>query len=138
MRSGCPLNYGLEIFGDKWTLLIIRDLMFFNKKYYNEFLQSEEGISTNILADRLQLLEKNKFIRKEKDGEHKQKIIYRLTQKGIDLMPLLMEIGLWSDKYAGSHLHPGRDIIIGDVKENKAKGLKKMFAKLEKEHLTGC
>ncbi|WP_315822378.1 helix-turn-helix domain-containing protein [Paraflavitalea speifideaquila] len=66
MRSDCPLNFGLEVFGDKWTLLIIRDLMFFGKRYYGEFLESTEAISTNILADRLAMLEKQKIIVKKK------------------------------------------------------------------------
>lgn len=96
MRSDCPLNFGLEIFGDKWTLLIIRDLLFFGKRHYNEFLSSEEGISTNILADRLNMLEEEKIIRKEQDATHKQKMAYSLTPKGADLLPVLVEIGKWS------------------------------------------
>lgn len=135
MRSGCPLNFGLEIFGDKWTLLIIRDLMFFNKRYYNEFLSSSEGISTNILADRIALLEKQHFIRKEKDENHKQKIIYRLTQKGIDLLPLIIEIGLWSDKYGSDLLHEKRELILGEAKKDKVTALMDMYEKLKAEHL---
>src|ERR1041384_977844 len=99
MRSDCPLNYGLEIFGDKWSLLIIRDLMFFGKRSYSEFLESQEGISTNILADRLAWLEKQKIITKKKSKEHKQKLIYNLTPKGIDLLPVVIAIGMWSDQY---------------------------------------
>lgn len=78
MRSDCPLNFGLEIFGDKWTLLIIRGLMFFGKRYYNGFLASAEGISTNILANRLAMLEQENFIKKNKDEAHKQKLICKL------------------------------------------------------------
>lgn len=99
MRSDCPIHFGLALFGDKWTLLIIRDLAFFGKRFYNEFLASPEGISTNILADRLQTLEKNGIIRKEKDETHKQKIVYSLTEKGTDLLPVLAAIKSWSDKY---------------------------------------
>lgn len=135
MRSDCPLNFGLELFGDKWTLLIIRDLMFFNKHYYNEFLSSNEGISTNILADRLALLEREGFIRKEKDKGHKQKIVYRLTEKGIDLLPVILEIGLWSDKYAGDLLTPGKEIILGKVKKDREKGIREMKEKLYVLHL---
>lgn len=135
MRSNCPLNYGVEIFCDKWTLLIIRDLMFFGKRSYNEFLQSAEGIATNILADRLTLLEKEKIIQKKKDPEHKQKIIYHLTEKGIDLLPVIINIGLWSDQHATIRLNPNRDVIIGDAKKDYGRGLVKMKKRLRKEHL---
>jgi len=135
MRSDCPLNFGLEIFGDKWTLLIIRDLIFFNKRYYNEFLNAEEGISTNILADRLSLLEKQGIISRKKDENHKQKIIYRLTQKGIDLLPVIIEIGLWSDVYAGDLLNEKRDLILGEAKKDKTKALQSLRERLIEEHL---
>ena len=98
-KSNCPINFALEIFGDKWTFLIIRDLMFKGKHYYGEFLLSEEGIATNILSDRLSLLERNGIVSKSSDPGHKQKIMYSLTQKGIDLVPVLVEVILWSAKY---------------------------------------
>jgi DNA-binding HxlR family transcriptional regulator len=134
MRSDCPLNFGLEIFGDKWSLLIIRDLMFFGKRYYNEFLSSAECISTNILAERLTMLEKEKIIKKAKDPLHKQKLIYSLTEKGIDLAPVIINIGLWSEKYA-KKLNPGRDIILGSARNNYEKGLAQLRKKLAGEHL---
>ena len=134
MRSDCPLNFGLEIFGDKWSLLIIRDLMFFGKRYYNEFLSSAECISTNILAERLTMLEKEKIIKKEKDPAHKQKLIYSLTEKGIDLAPVIINIGLWSEKYA-KKLNPGRDIILGSSRKNYEKGMTQLRKKLAGEHL---
>ncbi|WP_240348086.1 winged helix-turn-helix transcriptional regulator [Longitalea arenae] len=134
MRSDCPLNYGIEIFGDKWSLLIIRDLMFFGKRYYNEFLQSTEGIATNMLADRLAMLEKEKIIRKEKDSQHKQKIIYSLTEKGIDLLPIILSIGLWSEKYATIELNPNRDMILSDARKSVPRRVEKMKKKLLKEH----
>ena len=112
MRSDCPLNYGIEIFGDKWTLLIIRDLLLFNKRYYNEFLSSEEGISTNILADRLNHLEREGLIIMEKDLEHKQKKIYKPTQKGIDLMPVLFEIGQWSKRHGNEACSANMEAIL--------------------------
>lgn len=98
-KSDCPINFALELFGDRWTFLIVRDLMFKGKHFYGEFLVSEEGIATNILSDRLSLLEKNGIISKSSDPSHKQKILYRLTQKGIDLVPLLVEVIIWSAKY---------------------------------------
>lgn len=104
MRSLCPLNYGLELFGDRWTLLIIRDMMFFDKHYYNEFLSSTEGISTNILADRLALLEREGFIVKQKDKTHRQKPVYYLTPRGLSLKPVLLTVMKWSldDTESGS------------------------------------
>lgn len=135
MRSDCPLNYAIEIFGDKWTLLIIRDLIFFDKRYYHEFLSSQEKISTNILADRLAALEKNGFVRREKDEHHKQKIIYRLTEKGIDLLPLIMEIGLWSDKYGKDLPQFKKDFILKEVRKNKTIAIKKLMEHLYKQHV---
>jgi DNA-binding HxlR family transcriptional regulator len=134
MRSDCPLNFGLEMFGDKWTLLIIRDLMFFGKRYYGEFLESAEGISTNTLADRLSMLEKQQIITKKKSREHKQKLIYSLTQKGIDLVPVMMAIGMWSEQYADK-LNPHRDIILGEVKKHYTKGIQIVKKRLQQSHL---
>lgn len=98
-KSNCPVNLALEVFGDKWTLLIIRDLMFNGKRSYGEFLQSDEKIATNILGDRLSMLEKEGIVVKRKDPDHKQKFIYSLTEKGIDFLPILVQIGAWSLKY---------------------------------------
>jgi DNA-binding HxlR family transcriptional regulator len=135
MRSDCPLNYGIEIFCDKWSLLIVRDLMFFGKRHFNEFLSSEEHIATNLLADRLSMLEKEKLIRKSKDSQHKQKIVYSLTEKGIDLLPVILTIGLWSEKYATIELNPGRAIILGEAKKGLTRGIDKMKKRLLQEHL---
>ncbi len=134
MRSDCPLNFALEIFGDKWTLLIIRDMMFFNKCYYSEFLEAAEGISTNILADRLAMLEAEGLITKKKSTEHKQKFVYKLTQKSIDLVPVIMAMGLWSEQY-GKKLNPHRDIIVGEVKKNYTKGVQIVKKRLQQAHL---
>jgi DNA-binding HxlR family transcriptional regulator len=98
-RSACPISITLDFLGDKWTLLIIRDLMFAGKKTYGEFLQSEEKIATNILADRLHVLEKSGIVNKTVFPGNKVKNLYQLTPKGIDLMPTLFEIILWGDKY---------------------------------------
>lgn len=98
-RSDCPISFALEIFGDRWTFLIIRDLMFKGKRYFGEFLQSEEKIATNILASRLSLLEDAGILSKYADPAHGSKRIYLLTKKGMDLVPLLVEFILWSAKY---------------------------------------
>ena len=98
-RSMCPISAVLEILGDKWTLLIIRDLMFNGKKTYGEFLQSDERIATNVLADRLLTLEKTGLVEKKAFPGNRAKNLYLLTPKSIDLMPTLFEIILWGDKY---------------------------------------
>jgi DNA-binding HxlR family transcriptional regulator len=98
-RSACPINFALEEFGDIWSLLIVRDILFFDKKTYGEFLSSREGISTNILASRLsQLLEKG-ILRRTADKSDGRKDIYELTQKGLDLYPVMLQMILWSAKY---------------------------------------
>jgi DNA-binding HxlR family transcriptional regulator len=98
-RSDCPISCSLEIWGDKWSLLIVRDLMFAKQCTYGDFLKSEEKIATNILAARLQMLEENEIIEKLEHPVSKAKVLYQLTHKGIDLFPILLEIHLWSEKY---------------------------------------
>lgn len=98
-RSMGPISSALDIIGDKWSLLIIRDMMFFNKKHYSDFEKSSEGISSNILANRLALLVEAKIITREADPHSKKKIVYKMTEKGIDLLPTMVEIILWSDEY---------------------------------------
>ena len=98
-RSGCPINLGLEVFGDKWTLLVIRDIMFAGKRHFREFLASDEGISSNILADRLAMLVAAGILTRAEDPHHKLKAIYSLTQKGIDLLPIIAQISRWSRAY---------------------------------------
>jgi DNA-binding HxlR family transcriptional regulator len=98
-RSMCPISCTLDILGDRWTLLIVRDLMFKGRKTYGEFLQSDEKIATNILADRLRVLEGAGIVEKKAFPGNRAKNLYRLTPKGIDLMPTLVEIMLWGDRY---------------------------------------
>ena len=98
-RSDCPLNVSLEILGDRWSLLIIRDLMFRGFRTYKELQESEEGIATNILADRLQRLEACGIISISREATDRRKLIYRLTRKGIDLAPVLVELILWGARY---------------------------------------
>ncbi len=98
-RSGCPINLGLEVFGDRWTLLVVRDLMFGGKRHYREFLHSDEGISSNILADRLNMLVEQGIVTRSGDPTHKQKAIYSLTETGIALLPVLVQMGIWGSKH---------------------------------------
>ena len=99
-RSNCPISFTLDVLGDKWALLIVRDLVFAGKSTYGEFLQSEEKMATNILANRLAALESQGFITKEVAADKKSKFTYRLTEKGLDLLPLLLEITRWGAKYS--------------------------------------
>jgi len=105
-RSSCPINIALELFGDKWTLLIVRDMMFRQLQAYGDFLNSPEGISTNILADRLKQLESNGLIRKYPDPGDGKKYIYLLTEKGEELMPVLIEMIRWGMKYSEDSAMP--------------------------------
>jgi len=108
----------VEIWGDKWTLLIIRDLMFVGKKTYGDLLASEEGIATNILADRLKMLTENGIVEQTQTAGTRSGSAYKLTQKGIDLLPIMAEIYLWSD----AHLDISDDLRrrIQSIKDDKA------------------
>ena len=121
--NGCPIRYGMGMFGDKWTLLIIRDILFMGKRYYNEFLNSDENISTNILADRLACLEENGIINKKPDEANRSKYIYTLTKKGKELTPVMLAIVDWAEKYDEKTRVP----------EDFAEKLRQNPKKLEKE-----
>ncbi|CAG9258737.1 winged helix-turn-helix transcriptional regulator [Paraburkholderia unamae] len=99
VRSHCAVNYGVEIFGDRWSLLIVRDIVFTGKKTYGEFLKSEEGIATNVLASRLAFLETQGILARAPNPDDKRKDFYTLTEKGLDLIPILLNIVLWSTKH---------------------------------------
>lgn len=128
-RSNCPLSCSLDVFGDKWSLLIIRDLMFFKKSTYNDFLKSSEGIATNILASRLKGLEENGIVEKLAHPDSKAKVLYRLTQKGIDLLPILMEVYIWSDKYLD--IPSEFKDMIKEAKKDKEKFVKQVTKELK-------
>ncbi|MEQ1876708.1 MAG: helix-turn-helix domain-containing protein [Bdellovibrionia bacterium] len=117
-RSGCPISFTLDILGDKWTLLIIRDLMFKGKQHYGEFLNSEEKIATNILADRLQRLEREEIISSSKAARDQKKIIYQLTDKGIELLPMILEMIQWGAKHDSKTAAPKE--FVARLKKDKA------------------
>lgn len=99
-RSGCPINLTLEMLGDRWSLIVIRDVMFGNRRHYGDLLrQSEEGIASNILASRLTRLVKADLLSRADDPTHKQKAIYSLTEVSIQLVPLLAHMGAWGRRY---------------------------------------
>ena len=99
LRSHCPVNYGLEAFGDRWALLIVRDIIFRGKHGFSEFLRSEEGFATNILASRLDHLVGEGILVREGDAGDRRRSVYALTQKGLDLIPMIFEMVLWSASY---------------------------------------
>jgi DNA-binding HxlR family transcriptional regulator len=133
-RSECPISCSLDIFGDKWSLLIIRDMMFFNKSTYGEFLKSEEGIATNILASRLQNLEENKLIEKLEHPDSKAKVLYILTQKAIDLLPIIVEIHLWAEKHF--NIPAELSALMEDAKKGKDEFIKAKTKQLMKQITT--
>ncbi len=95
LRSNCPINYSLELVGDRWSLLIVRDIVYFGKKTYGEFIQSNEGIARNILAKRLVQLVDNGILTKGTHPSDGRKDIYELTEKGLDLIPILLDMADW-------------------------------------------
>lgn len=101
-RSGCPINLSLEVFGDRWTLLVLRDMIFSGARHFRELLGSRERISSNILADRLDMLVEYGLLTRSEDPSHKQKVIYSLTEPAIELVPVLVQLGAWGTR----NLHP--------------------------------
>jgi len=100
LRSGCPINLTLETLGDRWSLIVIRDVMFGNRRHFRVLLnESEEGIASNILADRLKRLVAAGLLSKADDPTHKQKAIYSLTEKSIQLVPLFAHMGAWGRRH---------------------------------------
>jgi DNA-binding HxlR family transcriptional regulator len=129
-RSGCPINISLEVIGDRWSLLVIRDMMMRGFRTYQEFLGSEEGIATNILADRLRKLEVYGIISTSRDPEDGRKLIYKLTQKGMALGPVLLELALWSARYEITDASPG---IIQKMEKNREAFLAEIRKKWQQE-----
>jgi DNA-binding HxlR family transcriptional regulator len=108
-RSGCPINLATEVLGDKWSLVVLRDMMFGGKRYYRELLHNSlEGIASNILADRLQRLVANGLLSRAPDPTHKQKIRYSLTEPAIQLVPIMAHLGSWGNR----HLPVSRELAV--------------------------
>ena len=114
-RSGCPLNASVEMLGDRWSLLILRDMMLRGYLSFKQLLESDEGIATNILAGRLRKLEKYGIISARPDPSDGRKVIYLLTRKGIDLAPVLTEMVLW----ASGHEETGNQSLVQSMKKDK-------------------
>jgi DNA-binding HxlR family transcriptional regulator len=114
-RSGCPLNASVEMLGDRWSLLVVRDMMIRGFQTYKEFLESDERIATNILADRLRKLEAHGIISAQPDAADGRKVAYLLTSKGVDLAPVLVEMVLW----AARHEETGNQALVHALQTNK-------------------
>jgi len=121
------------VWGDKWSLLIVRDLMFKKQSTYGEFLKSDEKIATNILASRLLMLEENGIISKQDHPDSKAKVLYKLTEKGINLLPLLIEINLWAEKY--SEIPESQKMILNAVKKDKVGFIEEKIGEMMREVL---
>jgi DNA-binding HxlR family transcriptional regulator len=115
-RSQCPINLAVELLGDRWSLLVLRDVMFADRRHYRELLASEEGISTKVLAERLRALTDAGLLTRSDDPTHKQKVIYSLTDRSIALAPTLVQLGAWS------HRHLGADDDLSRRAETLAEG----------------
>jgi DNA-binding HxlR family transcriptional regulator len=129
-RSDCPISCSLDIWGDKWSLLIIRNIMFHNMHRYGEFLQAPEKIATNILADRLVSLEHAGLISKEEHPESKAKFFYTLTRKGVDLLPVMVEISIWGNKYFT--ISPEAKALVKRAKHGRKEFLHSLSAQFKK------
>ncbi|MBZ9884355.1 helix-turn-helix transcriptional regulator [Mesorhizobium sp. CA10] len=131
-RSGCPISLTLELLGDRWTLLIIRDLAFAGKRHFREFLESDEGISSRTLAERLQTLVDEGILTRSDDPSHGLKAIYRLTEAGIDLLPVLATLGAWGSKYRKADDKLAR--VANDLAAGGQPALERMKERLRAEH----
>jgi DNA-binding HxlR family transcriptional regulator len=129
-RSGCPLNASVEMLGDRWSLLILRDMMLRGYKTFNEFFHSDEKIATNILAERLRRLESYGIIETERDPADGRKLIYTLTAKGIDLAPVLTEMVLW----AARHEETGNQALVRQMRTDKEQLLASVRQRWAEKH----
>lgn len=133
-RSNCPVAYSLNFISDRWVLLILRDLVFTEKSTYGEFLTSEEKIATNVLADRLNLLEENGFIESSVSKEKKNKFVYSLTEKGIDLIPAIAELMIWGSKYNP----PGAVDVVKELSEDREGAIQRYKNKVRAKRKTAA
>ena len=133
-RSGCPINLTLELLGDQWSLIVIRDIMFGDRRHFRELIGlSDEGIASNVLADRLKRLVENGLLSKRADPAHKQKAIYSLTEASIELVPLLVQIGAWGRRHAPAD--PALARRARELEEGGPKKWKALMARLRAAHL---
>jgi len=116
--SGCPISFALDHIGDRWSLLILRDILFADKQHYDEFAASPEGISTNILANRLKQLESSGMITRRQDEDNRRRFIYSPTEKALDLLPMIIEMIQWGARHDSESAAPP-EVTAGILKDAK-------------------
>ena len=131
-KSDCPVNFTLEAVGDAWSLLILRDIVYFGKHTFKEFLSSDERIATNILTDRLTKLEMLDILRREADPENKRSEKYWLTQKGLDLVPVLLQMMEWGTKYDSKSTGHRKKEFVARIRKEESPLSREVKAKVEK------
>jgi DNA-binding HxlR family transcriptional regulator len=117
--SGCPIDYALDLFGDRWTLLVIRDLLFVGKRHFKELMESPERIASNILTARLKKLEARGLIERRPDPDNRKQVIYTLTDKGRDLIPVLVEVVRWGGRHDPNTLVP-KNVVARFARDNES------------------
>jgi DNA-binding HxlR family transcriptional regulator len=130
-RSACPITNSLDILGDRWSLVLVRDLMFRGKREYGELLNSEEGISSSVLADRLEQLQNTGMIRKTGHPDDLKKYRYHLTEKGIELLPLMINLALWGIRHVSGTFAPPE--ILNAMQNDREGLIQRLSQKLRKE-----
>ncbi len=129
-RSNCPISYSLDLFGDKWTLLILRDMILEDKSSFSEFMGSAEGIASNILINRLNTLHSQGFMTKRASSLNKSKFLYTLTDKGIDLVPLIVDLIEWGEKYNQTGEPKS---VLNKLRKNRGKAIMEIQEKLRRK-----
>lgn len=135
MRSDCPISCTLDLLGDKWSLLIMRDLLFFGKNSFGDFLLSDEKIARNILSDRLEELVKKGFVVKSISVDNKSKFLYTPTEKGVDLVPILLQLAAWSQKH-NPQCVPSK--VVGTFKNSRGKAMNDLRKRVIKRKKTNA
>jgi len=135
-RSPCPINLTIEVLGDKWSLVVLRDIMFKKRRHFRELLaNSEEGIASNVLAARLQWLTEQGLLTRSADPTHRQKVVYWLTEPAIGLLPLMIQLGVWGGKYTDAAPEYARPFAALDRKGPDA--WRRLMDDLRAENLDG-
>jgi DNA-binding HxlR family transcriptional regulator len=132
-KSDCPINLALEVVGDRWTLLIVRDMMFAGRMHFREFLSSEEGMSSRTLADRLLSLQQQGLITRHDDPTHGLKTVYRLTAAGVGLLPVLVSLGVWGSENCAADR--AKSEMAVQLNNEGPAAIRRMQKKLLSEHM---
>lgn len=135
LRSTCPINLALEVLGDRWTLLIVRDMMFAGKRHFREFLASEEGMSSRTLADRLLSLQQHGLVTRHDDPTHGLKTVYRLTAAGVSLLPVVVSLGVWGLENCDADPEAGKTALR--LHQGGSAAIRQMQEQLLSDHLAG-